>query len=338
MTWVRLNKCVEMWEKPVLGSENQSDGKRYMALCIDPISKNPYQGIAREVTERKGSVDLVGYIDLSKLVLIKSEDRLEWDVVKDLQINGIDKIIRKFKKKETYFMGLEDPDIFVDEYGKKHIYFTIAYKNKDKSGGKLFLGHAKGESLDKLTATEPVISDNKEVAISPVKSENYRYVLAESWEGNPAEGISLLKAKNMERNWEFERLVFDNKRQHYPWCAGKASPCRLIDPSIIDIGNNLLLGIYNGNSGKYRKDGKEYRGDFEPGLFLFDYKTGNIPWIDKRSLFKDPKAKTITFASELVCLNNNEAILFAHPNDSFVRAYKLDLQKLKQRIPKSLQS
>jgi hypothetical protein len=339
MAWRRLNKYVEMWEKPVLGEEEGKDGKRYMALCIDPSSKNPYKGIARQVTERKGNVDLLGYVDLSKLVLVESENRLDWRVVGDLKIKGIEKIIKNFEEKQFSFIGLEDPDIFVDENGTKHVYFTIAYKNYKKNEGyRLFLGHASGKSLDNLTATQPVISNNKEAAISPVKTNDYRYVLAESWKDKAESGISLLKAKNMGKDWEYMGLAFNPKKQSYPWCAGYASPCRIISPSITVIGNNLLLGICTGNSGEYIKEGKKYRGDFKPGLFLFNPITGEIPWIDKESLFKDPKATTITFASELVPLNDSEAILYAHPNDSFVRAYRLNLKKLRERIPKEFQA
>lgn len=333
MGWERLNEYVEMLKIPVLGSEDQIDGKRYMALCIDPDSKGPYRGIAREVTKREGTVDLKGFVDFSKLVLIESEDRLQWRVVNDLIIENIEEIVKKYEGAGTSFIGLEDPDIFVDEDGNKHVYFTIAYK-KDKEGHKLFLGHAEGESLERLTATEPVIPNNKEVAISPIGNKGYRYILAESWEGSAEEGISLLKARSKNRDWEFKGLVFDPNKKNSPWCAGYASPCRLVNPSNMPLKENIMLGICTGNSGEYTKAGKEYRGDFEPGLFLFDYKEGNIPWMDDNSLFKDPLAKTITFASELVCLNDSEAILYAHPNDSFVRAYKLNLKKLKERIPK----
>jgi len=35
MKWIRINDYVEMWEKPVLGSEKQEDGKRFTALSVD---------------------------------------------------------------------------------------------------------------------------------------------------------------------------------------------------------------------------------------------------------------------------------------------------------------
>ena len=200
----------------------------------------------------------------------------------------------------------------------------------------MYLGHAVGESLNKLVASEPVIADNKEVAISPIKGNNYRYVLAESWVRKHEAGISLLKAEDMNRDWKFERLVFKPSNDSPFWCRGYASPCRFFDSSFLKIGDNLLLGICNGNSGTYIENGAEMRGNFEPGLFLFNYKTGEIPWIANESLFKDPITTTITFASELVTLNEHEAILYAHPNDSFVRAYKLNIDKLKELLPKGV--
>ena len=71
---------------------------------------------------------------------------------------------------------------------------------------------------------------------------------------------------------------------------------------------------------------------FRPGLFLYDPTEKRIEWIDRQPLLEDPSASTITFASELVTLNEKEAILYAHPNDSFVRAYKLDIQKIQERL------
>ena len=74
-------------------------------------------------------------------------------------------------------------------------------------------------------------------------------------------------------------------------------------------------------------------GDFAPGLALFNPKTGEIPWISSQPLFKDPKATTITFASEFLEINKEEGILYCHPNDSFVRAYKIKASALRKLLP-----
>lgn len=337
MSWKKINEFVEMFEEPVLGSERPDSNERFMALCIDPSSKNLYRGIVRIITKREGDVNIVGFVDKSKLMLVESKDLLKWNIVKDLKIKDIDKIIKKFEEDNMEFIGLEDPDIFVEDNRLKHIYFTIAYKYKNRKGYKIYLGHAIGESLDKLTANDPVISGSKEVTISPIAEKDYRYVLAESWFRKPEEGISLLKAEDMGKNWKFERLVFKPDKNSPSWCKGYASPCRFFNSSFVDIRDNLLLGICTGNSGEYIKEGIEMRGNFEPGLFIFNNKTGDIPWIAEKPLFKDPTASTITFASELITLNEHEAILFAHSNDSFIRAYRLNIDKLKKLLPKDIQ-
>ena len=69
------------------------------------------------------------------------------------------------------------------------------------------------------------------------------------------------------------------------------------------------------------------------------YKTNGKPkfgagFTDK-PLLEDPIATTITFASDLVYLDNEDAILYAQPNDSFVRAYRLNASKIKELLPKS---
>jgi hypothetical protein len=88
MGWKKLNEQVEYWETPILGTENQKNGERFMALCVDPLSKNPHRGIARQVIERIGHEDILGYLDRSKLVIVESYDLLNWQIIKDLEIKG----------------------------------------------------------------------------------------------------------------------------------------------------------------------------------------------------------------------------------------------------------
>jgi hypothetical protein len=154
-----------------------------MALAVDKNSK-PYKGIARIITKRKGSVDVLGYIDNSKLVIVKSNDGVQWKKIKELKIKKITKIIKKITKKDRYFIGLEDPDIYRNSKGLIHLYYTIAFKLKSRPGCKVYLGHAKGKSLDSLKATKPKLSPNereidgyKEVCI--IKNKNKIYALSE---------------------------------------------------------------------------------------------------------------------------------------------------------------
>ena len=82
-----------------------------------------------------------------------------------------------------------------------------------------------------------------------------------------------------------------------------------------------------------KRGAKKIYGDFLPGIALYNSETGEIPWVADKPLFKDPKATTITFASDFIQTSKTEGILYAHPNDSFVRAYRLNALKLRSLLP-----
>ncbi len=345
MGWKKLNEEVEFWEKPVLGTENQKDGKRFMALCIDPKSKNPYRGIVRQIIDRQGSPDIPGFLDKSKLIIVESYDLLNWEIIGDLNLKRLEKIILKLlnnQQDKKEFIGLEDPDILVDNNGKRHVYFTIPFRYKEIDWHDVYVGHAEGDSLENLTATMPVlgkvneeIAGFKEICPSLILDNGKRLVLAETFVNRDVErkysAISVSKARNLFEKWSYIKLVHDPEKESKKWCAGHSSPCRFFDPSILKR-KDYLVGIMNGREPTEQINGKRYYRKFRPGLFLFDNDSGDIIWIDNEPLLEDPIATTITFASELICLNEKEAILYAQPNDSFVRAYKLDLKKIKNRL------
>ena len=347
MAWKKLNEYVDFWDKPVLGTEKQEDKKRFMALCIDEDSKNPYLGIARKITKRQGNPDVPGFIDKSKLVIVKSEDLLSWKVVSDLNIEGVDELIEKLGTDKNYFIGLEDPDIWTGEAGKKHVYFTIAYKKKNERGYDLYLGHAFGESLGSLKASDPVLSrvDDKitgfkEICPVPSLGGGKRIVLAETFvfHGIDKEysAISVIKVGDLSLRWEYVRLVHDPKYEDREWCKGDSSPCRIFNSEFLSCrlqNKEYLVGVMNGREPNQIIKGKEIYKKFRPGLFLFDPASESIVWIADEPLLEDPIASTITFASEVVYLDDTEAILYAHPNDSFVRAYKLNSSKLRELLP-----
>lgn len=137
MVWKKINKVVSMFETPSLGTIKAET--RYMALAVDKESKNPYQGLAREITRSKGTPDKPGFIDESKLIIVESKNLLSWKKIKDLEIEGIDEILKQLAGDDKYFIGLEDPDIY-NEKGIKHVYFTIAFKYKEKVGYAVYLG------------------------------------------------------------------------------------------------------------------------------------------------------------------------------------------------------
>ena len=243
MSWKKLNEYTDMWEKPALGTEDQKDGVKFMALTIDSKSKNPHRGVARQIIYRQGSPDVPGYIDISKLVIVESNDLLSWKVVNDLKIIGIKEIIDSLGGKDKNFIGLEDPDIFIDENGKRHIYFTIAfrYKNVDtlhEEYNNIYLGHAEGEDLDNMVATEPVLKkiDSeivgfKEVCPSIKNGNGKKFILTETFfnrsDNVEYSAISLIETNFLSDKWHYKRIIHDPFHETKHWCMEHSSPCRI---------------------------------------------------------------------------------------------------------------
>ena len=330
-----LNKAVGMYvEHTLVRQENQ---EHIMALAVDKsCKKEELFGLARVIVKREGDVNVAGYIDRSEIYIVRSEDGLKWEQVKKLEIKGIDEIIAKYKTEDSDFIGLEDPDIWTDMNGKKHVYFTMPF-----IGHGLYLGHAEGRTLENLTATDPVlkprfdvgISGFKEVAISPYEYYGSRINFTEAGYGDNSV-ITSVRATDMGKAREHIEMVLHPKDIGYDWCAEHLSPCTFLPKEFIDLGD-LLVGIVNGRERSIIEDGKKtiYR-KFRPGLILYNYKTGKIPWISSDPLFEDPDADTITFASDFLMRNENDGILYTHIDDSFVRAYRIEGEALREFLPK----
>ncbi len=335
MTTKKLNSAVTMYKEPAL--ERTENQEHVMALAVDKSSRRRLNGLARVIVKREGDVKVAGFIDRSQLYYVKSNDGLKWEQSGRLEIKGIDKIVNKCKKEGSDFIGLEDPDIWTDKNRNKHVYFTMPF-----IGYGLYLGHASGKDLEHLTATDPVlkpefgngISGFKEVAISPLEYRRSRINLAEAGAGDNSI-ITVVRADNMGRDWEYLGVALHPVDTGYGWCAEHLSPCTFLPKEFIDYGNDLLVGIVNGREKSLRRGNKTIYRKFRPGLILYDYKTGEIPWISEEPLFEDPGAKTITFASDFLMKDKNEGILYAHVDDSFVRAYRIDARALKEFLPKS---
>jgi hypothetical protein len=346
MKLVKINGAVSMYKKPALGTVKDGD-TRYMALSIDRKSKNPYLAIAREITKsNKDNPNICRNVDESKLIAIESKDRLNWKKTYDLKIKGIEKIIKKLSGKNKYFIGLEDPDIWRDEKGITHIYFTIAFKYKKKTGFEVYLGHAQGKKLNNMSATPPVLSPIpsknikgfKEVSISVSNKKNYRINLTEAVifkNNNEFSAIATTKSRDMAKPWKHLGIALNPKKMKYLWCKGELSSCCFFPKDFV-MYNNLLVGIINGREHKKIVGHKKVYGKFRPGLILFNPETGRIPWISKEPLFEDPDSKGVTFASDFIHTKKYEGILYAHVNDSFVRAYKINLKELKRLLPKKI--
>ncbi|MEK7094138.1 MAG: hypothetical protein AAB903_02230 [Patescibacteria group bacterium] len=314
-----------------------------MAIALDPRAVYK-RGVIRAITSREGNVEVKGYVDRSELYKI-SGDNLEKFVVGDrLCIKGEEDILEKLGKNEWDFIGLEDPDIFIDEAtGLTHLYFTMPLLSKDKTKEKsrIHLGHAVGKDLDSLIMTMPALeadpkNTGKEVSIAPQNSQGIRLNLFESsivenkiWYSTIRIGI----AKDMNEPWQFGDTIFHPKERNISWAGGHASPGPLLPKMFLDVGENKLLGIMNGREANRQVGNETKYGIFSVGLFIYDYERGVIDWVSPEPLIRDSEAKTITFASQFVGTAPGEGILYAHVDDSFVRAYTLYADGIKALLP-----
>ena len=319
--------------------------KHVMAVTLDPSSKNP-KGIIRCITSRSGEVGVKGNLDRSELHLFAGESLERFVIGERLQIRNEDEVIGSLTEKGWDFIGLEDPDIFIDDKdGLMHVYFTIPIKPpKSTEKIKIHLGHAVGKRLDSLEMTKPVLLDEgmadesaKEVSIAPVNSKGIRLNLIESRDRRPDETYSVVKVattEDMGKPWKFGDTVFHPAEHKIPWIGGHASPGPLLPKSFIDVGENKLLGVMNGREANQRVGGNIKYGMFSVGLFIYDYEQGKIDWVSPQPLIQDSKAVTITFASQFVETKPGEGILYAHVDDSFVRAYTLYADGIKSIVPR----
>lgn len=340
---------VDMYSTPAYGSKTRA--LPVMALSVDGGNggrngNSKMEGLVREITKREGDVEVPGYIDRSKLAIVESSDGLYWRRAGDLEIRGIDEVVKSLETAGKIFLGLEDPDIWTDEEGRKHVYFTLPFRSEGEHSYDIFLGHAEGPNLRSLTATPPILSPIgeemrgfKEVAISPASSNGSRMNLAEAYiKENGKIGRSVIatfEASNMSRPWRYVRTSADPKLMDYDWCAGHLSPSSILPKDFINV-RGLLVGVINGREREEERNGIKF-GKFRVGLCLYDSQAGIIPWISKDPLFEDPAAKTITFASDFLRTGEDEGILYAHVDDSFVRVYRINAKELKQHLPQTIE-
>ncbi len=344
MVWKKISQGVEMFEKPCLGNVKVVEGERFMALCLQPGTNRLFRGLARQVTNREGSEDVPGFMDLSKLVIVESNDLLKWKVIGDLKIENIDDVVEKFQKDNTRFIGFEDPDIVVDEEGVLHVYFTIAYSYLNGKEYDVFLGHAFGKSLENLRATNPLLGPIegkfmgfKELAPTPNRVEGHWFHLVEGIEKGEEFGCSVIaciRASEFGKRWGFEKISLRPNEIEHSWYGGHVSPCRILSEDMIKLRRGLRVLLINGRAKNAVRKGKKMYGKFRPGLALYNPETGEIPWVDSRHLIEDPEATTITFASEVFALDEGHILVYSHVNDSFVRAYRVGIEEIKKRLPR----
>ena len=339
-----MEKSLTYFEHPNRAVEDDRFS-HMMAITLDP-SSGYKEGIIRCITSREGDVEIKGYVDRSQLYTVSGDSLEHFTVGERLQIKNEDEILKALTPAGWECIGLEDPDIWIDkETGLTHVYFTIPIKpplSKDKI--RIHLGHATGADIHSLEMTEPVLLDDqtirasaKEVSIAPVNSRGVRYNLIESRDREPEGTYSIVRvaiAGDMGKSWEYGDVVFHPKEHNIPWIGGHASPGPLFSKEFIDISEGKLLGIINGREANQKIDDKIKYGMFSVGLFIYDYENGKIDWVSPQPFIQDSQAKTITFASQFVETKKGEGILYAHVDDSFVRAYTLDAEAIKSLLPK----
>ncbi len=313
--------------------------KHVFALNIDGTG---HRGLLRCITSRSGGdITFAGTVDKSQLYLVEGKPH-QYKATRPLVIKNQQQILRKLQEKGEEFLGLEDPDIYRDSTtGKTHVYFTIPFKKGLQTF--IHLGHAQGTDLENLSMTAPVLKASssygaKEVTIMPKNSRSLRLNLVESSDKHNNIYYSTIRiaiAKSLDLPWKYGPTILHPSKQTIPWIAGHVSPGPLISKKFIDLGKNKLLCLLNGRSqNTVLTDGKVKYGPFKVGLCIYDYEEGRIDWISPEPLIFDLEARSITFASQFLIDKNNQGIVYAHVDDSFVRAYQITTQDLKKYLQK----
>jgi hypothetical protein len=325
------------------GKAVETGGKfeHVMAITLDPRSSYN-EGVIRCIKSRVGDVATSGYIDRSALYRAHGDSLDHFSIGKELKIKNTDEIVERLSGESSDFLGLEDPDIWIDEKtGRLHLYFTMPFHAKRKHGWFIHLGHAVGKDLDSLEMTMPILMDEgaggaKEVSIAPRSRSGVRYNLIESSQQEHDFTYSTVRigiAEDMGKPWKFGETVFHPKEHGIPWIGGHASPGPLLPKDFIDVGKGKLLGIMNGREANKRVGNEIKYGMFSVGLFIYDYENGKIDWVSPEPFIQDSQARTITFASQFVEQGKGSGILYAHVDDSFVRAYTLNAEEIKSLLP-----
>lgn len=322
-----------------------------MAISLNP--KNEYKdGIIRCITSREGGAKdthIHGQTDRSVLCKITGTFPEYFEVQERIHFKNEAEILASILEDDLDFIGFEDPDIWIDdETGLIHVYFTIPLIGRVKGKTKIHLGHAVGKDLDSLEMTTPVLTADelggaKEVSIAPINTKGFRYNLVESSER--VEGIKYSVVRqaivyDMAKSWQFGKVVLHPMHLPFTWIAGHASPGPLLPDSFIYIGEGKRVGIMNGCEANMVVDGKTVLGTFSVGLFIYNFEAGIIEWVSPEPFIQDSevsKIRAITFASQFVETKTGKGILYAHVNDSFVRAYTLEARAVRGLLPKTYQ-
>jgi hypothetical protein len=339
---VPLADGIEMVADPVIEADGQC--AHVMALHIDPRSEF-HPGVIRCIVKRTGSVHVSGYVDWSRIHTVEMDSRYEARLGPELHISGAEEVVSDLAGDSAYdFLGFEDPNIWCrPEAETVHLYYTIPFFERYSGDICFYLGHAEGPDVASLTMTEPVLgpvadvhSGAKEVAIAPRASDGTRYNLVESNDTRADTSYSVLRtaiAQDLSGPWELGDLAFHPAEDGYDWCRGHVSPGPFLPCEFLDPGVDRVVGLLNGRGANHVVDGKIRYGEFDVGLLVYDYERGDVEWISDEPILRDPDAETITFASAFRQIEPNRGVLYAHVDDSYVRAYLVDADALAPLLP-----
>jgi hypothetical protein len=323
-------------------------GERFrhvMALVLNPYEGST-EGLIRCITSRVGDVAEKTFIDRSELYTVtRSGDTFL--IQNKLHVAGEEAFIKQLEGSEWECIGLEDPDLWFDkETNRLHLYFTIAMRNVHHGGVSVGLGHASGESLNSLNMRTPVLlptalggrgAGAKEVVIMPKNSEGVRLNLVESWDPGPKylnySVVRVAVAEEMHGPWEYGDIVFHPGEHRLSWVKAHASPGPLLPRTFIDLGEGRLVGFMNGRAKDVTFMGITRYGTFSVGLCIYNYERGLMEWVSPDPFIQDSEARTITFASYFEERDSGKGILYAHVDDSFVRAYEINAEDIKKILP-----
>ncbi len=311
-----------------------------MALALNPQTGFK-DGVIRCITSREGSVDVSGFVDHSELHVVQETESCRFEIGERLLIHGEEEMITSILPIGYELIGFEDPDLAIGDDGLLHLYFTIAFVHRAEGRSHIYLGHALGKDLQTLCMTEPVLARKdttaKEVSLVPKASDGiYRHLIESSAPGTEFSGYSTVrgaKAAGFGPPWEFGETLLHPAHHAITWMGGHVSPGPLVPSSFLNVGEGKLLGFLNGREADSVDREQVVFGVFSIGLFIYDYEHGQIVWVSPLPFIIDSEATTITFASQFVQTKPGKAILYAHVDDSFVRAYKLSSESLKKLIP-----
>jgi len=337
----RLNDAVEVVTEPVVRATGTCE--HLMALHIDPRGDGD-RGIVRCIVERTGSVQVSGYVDRSRVHSLVMESLYAATRGPELEIRATEEVVSGLAGDASRFLGLEDPNIWRSRDEETlHLYCTIPFVERYSRDTCLYLGHAEGEDLSSLSMTEPVLGPvpgvhggAKEVAIAPVAADGNRYNLVESNDAVDGTSYSVLRtavAPDLRGPWEYGGLVFHPARDGDDWCRGHVSPGPFFPREFVDAGEGRVVGLLNGRESNRSVDGEVVYGDFTVGLMLYDYESGDVEWVSTDPLIRDPAAETVTFASAFRQTGPDSGVVYAHVDDSYVKAYQVDANALSSYLP-----